>query len=296
MKNQSSACTDYSEKQINALIHLLSDQDPKIANTIHDRLVAVGQPAIGPLQHAQGECDTAIMADRIGAVIAAIKLPEIEHSFQSLVTAKPSERINLETGAFLIAQAGYPDLQVRPYQRQIDDMVDAIREQWEPGLTPRQAIQTINQLLFHKLGFKGNTRDYYDPDNSFLHKVLERRMGIPISLSVLYLLIGQRLKVPVVGIGLPGHFMVGVQTEPVFIDCFNQGIVLSQQDVARFLKEYGVEFEPRHLNPTPNEQILARMLRNLVAIYQKLGETTFAERFLRLLAFIEPVDETSEQE
>ena len=169
-------------------------------------------------------------------------------------------------------------------------MVAVLKPRLEKDIPPRQAIQTISEYLFHKLGFKGNTREYYDPANSFLHHVLERRIGIPISLSLLYLLVAQRLNVPVVGIGLPGHFMVGLQTEPVFIDCFNQGVLLYQKDCEKFLQEYGVEFENRYLAPTPNEHILARMLRNLVAIYQNRDESNQADRFSRLLAIIECMD------
>ncbi len=289
MKNQPSACAEHSEKQINALLHLLSDQDSQIAQTIHDQLVTIGQPALPLLQQAQGEPADLTMSERIGSVIADIKLVEVEHSFTVLMTSS-TEPVDLETGAFLIAQAAYPDLDVQASQRQIENMVAVLKPRLEKDIPPRQAIQTISEYLFHELGFTGNTRDYYDPANSFLHHVLERRIGIPISLSLLYLLIGKRLNVPVVGIGLPGHFMVGLQTEPVFIDCFNQGVVLYQKDCAKFLQEYGVEFESRYLDPTPNEHILARMLRNLVAIYQNRDESKQADRFSRLLAIIEHMD------
>lgn len=291
MKNHPSAPAERSEKEINALIHLLSDQDPLIAQTIHDQLVAVGQPAIPHLQQAQSGLDQGNQSDRISSVIADISLTEVEQSFQDLMTTS-TEPIDLEKGAFLIARAAYPDLDVQAYQRQIEDIVTVLRQRVKKDLPPREAIQVINQYLFHELGFKGNTQDYYDPANSFLHHVLERRTGIPISLSVLYLLIGQRLHVPLVGVGLPGHFMVGLETEPVFIDCFNQGIVLFQKDCEKFLQEYGVEFDTRYLAPSPNEHILARMLRNLVANYQNRGELQQADRFNRLLTIIEPMDMT----
>jgi len=289
MKNQPAACAKHSEKQINALIHLLSDQDSQIAQTIHDQLVNVGQPALSLLQRAHDEPAETPVGERIGSVITDIKLIEVEHSFNALMTPS-TEPIDLETGAFLIAKTAYPDLDVQASQHQIENMVAVLKPRLEKDIPPRQAVHSISEFLFHELGFKGNTRDYYDPANSFLHQVLERRIGIPISLSLLYLLVAQRLNVPVVGIGLPGHFMVGLQTEPVFIDCFNQGVVLYQKDCAKFLQEYGVEFESRYLDPTPNEHILARMLRNLVAIYQNRDESNQADRFSRLLAIIEHMD------
>lgn len=286
MKNHPSACAEFSESQIIALIHLLSDQDIHIAQTIHDQLVVIGKPALPLLIEEHGRQDNDTLQDRLSSVIADIRLTDIEQLLKALTTS-PTESRDLETGAFLIAQAAYPDLDIQAYQRQIEDMATILKQRCEPGMDPRQAIQMINQHLFHELGFKGNTQDYYDPDNSFLHQVIDQRVGIPISLCVLYLLIGQRLNVPVVGVGMPGHFIVRLQTEPVFIDCFNQGVILSQQDCAKFLQDYGVDFDSHYLDPISNEQILARMLRNLVAIYQKRDESQQAERFNRLLAIVE---------
>ncbi len=286
MKIQPLACAEFSESQINALIHLLSDQDTHIAQTIHEQLVVIGQPALPFLTQAQGTLHDDTLQDRIKSVIADIRLTDIEQSLKALTTS-PTESTDLETGAFLIAQAAYPDLDIQAYQQQIEDMATILKQRCEPGMDPRQAIQMINQHLFKELGFKGNTQDYYDPDNSFLHQVIDHRVGIPISLSVLYLLVGQRLNVPVVGVGMPGHFIVRLQAEPVFIDCFNQGVILSQHDCAKFLQDYGVDFDSHYLDPIPNEQILARMLRNLVTIYQKRDEYQQAERFNRLLAIVE---------
>lgn len=286
MKNHPSACAEFSESQINALIHLLSDQDIHIAQTIHEQLVVIGQPALPFLTQAQETLNNDTLQDRIKSVVADIRLIDIEQSLKALNTS-PAESPDLETGAFLIAQAAYPDLDIQAYQQQIEDMVTILKQRCEPSMAPRQAIQMINQHLFQELGLKGNTQDYYDPDNSFLHQVLDHRVGIPISLCVLYLLIGQRLNVPVVGVGMPGHFIVRLQTEPVFIDCFNQGVILSQQDCAKFLQDYGVDFDSHYLDPISNKQILARMLRNLVAIYQKRDESQQAERFNRLLAIVE---------
>ena len=294
MKNHPSACTDFSENQISALLHLLSDQDPKIAQTIHEQIVAIGQPAISFLEQAHREQNNLVMSERFSAVLSDIKLVEIEQAFKALMT-NTTDLIDLEMAAFLIGKAAYPDLNVQTARRHLETVISGLQQRWDIDLTPRESIYKINEYLFHDLGFKGNTRDYYDPNNSFLHQVLERRVGIPISLSVLYLLIGQRLNVPVVGIGLPGHFMVGLQTEPVFIDCFNQGVFFTQKDCAKFLQRHSVEFEARYLEPTPNHHIIARMLRNLIAIYQKRDEPKQGDRFQRLLSIVEGMDITSSQ-
>ena len=145
----------------------------------------------------------------------------------------------------------------------------------------------MNEYLFQTLRFRGNTRQYYDPNNSFLHRVLDDRVGIPISLSVVYLLLGQRLRVPVAGVGLPGHFLVGLRTEPVFIDCFHEGAMLTEKDCARLLQNHGVEFDRRYLESCSHAQILARMLRNLIAVYETRQETTEGRRFRQMLTALE---------
>ena len=242
MKNHQSARTDFSENQISALLHLLSDQDPKIAQTIHKQIVAIGQPAISFLEQAYREQNNLVVSERLGAVLEDIKLIEIEQSFKNLAT-NTGDLIDLEMGAFLIGKVAYPDLNIQTARHDLETLISDLQQRWDTDLSPRESIHKINKYLFRDLGFKGNTRNYYDPDNSFLHQVLERRVGIPISLSVLYLLIGKRLNVPVVGIGLPGHFMVGLQSEPLFIDCFNQGALLTQKDCAKFLQKHSIEFE-----------------------------------------------------
>lgn len=294
MKNHQSARTDFSENQISALLHLLSDQDPKIAQTIHKQIVAIGQPAISFLEQAYREQNNLVVSERLGAVLEDIKLIEIEQSFKNLAT-NTGDLIDLEMGAFLIGKVAYPDLNIQTARHDLETLISDLQQRWDTDLSPRESIHKINEYLFHDLGFKGNTRNYYDPDNSFLHQVLERRVGIPISLSVLYLLIGKRLNVPVVGIGLPGHFVVGLQSEPLFIDCFNQGALLTQKDCAKFLQKHSVEFEARYLEPTPNHHIVGRMLRNLIAIYQSRDEPEQAERFKRLLSVMEGMDTTFSQ-
>ena len=131
-------------------------------------------------------------------------------------------------------------------------------------------------------------------ENSFLNRVIDRRTGIPITLAVLYLLMSQRLSLPVVGIGMPGHFMVRVATSSsfLFVDCFNGGTVLSEKDCERFLKESGLGLSLNFWKETSNNLILARMLRNLVGIYQNQQELKRVDRLNALITILERSSET----
>ena len=284
MKNLPSSSAERPATNIEALLHLLSDHDLRVARQIHQHLVDVGREAMPVLSQALRDCDEPSLATRIHAVIGDIAQADVERHWDELLKTSEGE-LDLETGAFLIARAGDPQVETAPYRQRLDDMAAELKP-LSSG-TPRQVVRTMNEYLFHTLRFRGNTQQYYDPNNSFLHRVLDNRVGIPISLSVLYVLLGQRLHVPVAGVGLPGHFLVGLRTEPVFIDCFHQGALLTEKDCARLLRDYGVEFDRRYLEPCSHAHILARMLRNLIAVYETRQEATHGRRFRRLLTTLE---------
>ncbi|OLD75313.1 MAG: hypothetical protein AUG95_00390 [Nitrospirae bacterium 13_1_20CM_4_62_6] len=147
----------------------------------------------------------------------------------------------------------------------------------------------LSRYLFIDQGFRGNTKNYYEVENSYLNRVIDRRTGIPISLSILYLLVGRRLGLPLYGIGMPGHFLVKFDSEryKVFVDCFNAGALLTEKDCARFLMQAGYGFEEKYLQKSSTPAILTRSLKNLIAVYNKLNESVKASRFSR---FIEILD------
>ncbi len=286
MMQASSPSPERSANTINALITLLSDPNQRIARQIHQQLVDMGHEAMPFFRHTQQHCGDPLLAQRLRAVIADLAQIDIEQRWVTLLM--PSQHdVDLETGAFLIAQVGEPQLEMAPWRQRLNDMVAELTRLVKPSHTPRQHVHIINEYLFQTLRFRGNARDYYDPHNSFLHRVLERRVGIPISLSVLYLLVSQRLNVPVAGVGMPGHFLVGLQTEPLFVDCFQQGRLLSEQDCAHLLQDAGVAFDRRYFAPCSHGRILARMLRNLIAIDDHRHEPTGRQRLSRLLTLLE---------
>lgn len=194
-------------------------------------------------------------------------------TFEQLVTL-PDSAIPLAEAALLMACEEYPQLEVSPYLDQLDHMADMAQESFSAGDSPIQTVKKINSLLFETLGFRGNTDDYYDPRNSFFNDVMDRRIGIPITLSTVYLEVSRRLKFPIVGVGMPGHFIVKFadRDDEFFLDPFNRGEILTREDCQRKLHEmYGdsIEFHDRLLGRVTNRQIIARMLNNLKLIYLK---------------------------
>jgi len=273
------------EIQIRALIRLLSDGDERIARTIAGKLTEIGDPAVPLLREA--EIEQPEMAARISGIMDDIRGQRLEGDFHAL-SACDDDNLDLEAGAFLIAQFAYPDLEASSYGDVLDAMAQEVRERLGRKASGEEIVKAINRYLFVEQGFAGNTHQYYDVDNSYLNRVLERKTGIPISLGAVYLLVGKRLKLPVFGVGMPGHFLVKYEADRyrIFVDCFNGGALLTQKDCARFLDQAGYGFDERYLQKTPSRAILIRMIKNLVAIYNKMEDVTKATRLTRFIEIL----------
>ena len=183
---------------------------------------------------------------------------------------RPEEQISLATAALLIAASEYPDLDPAKYLHRLDWMARNVAQRITSEMDPLEIVARINQYLFEEEGFFGNSEDYYDPRNSFLNEVLDRKTGIPITLSTVYLEIAARLKLPLVGVGLPGHFLVKHPYFDILIDPFSKGRILSEQDCREQMKEAlgeSVPFHRSYLGGVSKRHIIARMLNNLRSVY-----------------------------
>lgn len=182
--------------------------------------------------------------------------------------------INLGRAALAIAAADYPNLDIDNYLLRISELAVSTAARLGADADVYRSIASLNYVLFHEQGFRGNREEYFDPRNSFLNEVLDRKTGIPISLSVLYMEVGQKIGLALQGIGFPGHFLVKVlgDREEIIIDPFNQGEILSQESLEEMLsKLYSgkIAFDPALLQPISKKQILRRMLNNLKLIYSR---------------------------
>ncbi len=195
----------------------------------------------------------------------------IRERFLFLMNQEP-EAISLDEAALLVAVEEYPDLDIAAYQTRLDAMARALEPRVAQELDPTRLVHRLNDYLFHHLGFRGNVEDYYDPRNSFLNDVIDRRAGIPITLSIVYISVGTRLGLPLSGVSFPGHFVVTYRAspDPLFLDAFNQGRLLREPDFRPlFLEQFGPEarFDPAVLRPATPHEVIARLLRNLKHVY-----------------------------
>ncbi|MBE7380184.1 MAG: tetratricopeptide repeat protein [Leptolyngbya sp. SIO1E4] len=205
---------------------------------------------------------------------------------------QPDDAINLAAAALYIAQEEYPDLDSQAYLHQLDTMALQLRDRLPEEAYPLKTIRAINEYLFESQGFAGNSQDYYDPRNSFLNQVLDRRTGIPITLSLVYLELARRIGFPMAGVGMPGHFLVRptVEEMAIFVDAFHKGEIMFEEDCRDRIKTvYGqtARLHTGHLDPIGPRAFLARILMNLKVIYLQQQDISRAfaviDRILLLL-------------
>ena len=204
------------------------------------------------------------------------------------------EPIDLARASLAIAREEYPELDEARYLRRLDDLAAAARSHVPAGASPERRVGRLNSYLFHELGFAGNRVDYYDPRNSFLNEVLDRRTGIPITLSLVYLEVGRRCGLDVQGIGFPGHFLckvsLGSESELV-VDPYHRGQLLPLDELKRrFSAAMGsaTPFDLRVLRPAQPKEILIRMLQNLKTVYAQANDLPRALSAIDRLLMLAP--------
>ena len=192
-----------------------------------------------------------------------------------------SMNYELETGSLLLERTVHSDRKVEDYQDLLNEMAARANELIVDNATPLQICQTLNRVIFHEYEFRGAVEDFYNPQNSFLGVVLERRRGIPLTLSLVYQLVAQRCGFHLEPIGFPIRFMVGCfeAQEPFFIDPFSNGTILSRIDIEIFLQENGIYPEDSYFQPTPVGEILCRCCRNLAHQYDLANQSELSDRF-----------------
>ncbi len=212
--------------------------------------------------------------------------------FGEMVSGGDAE-IALAEAALLIASEEYPNLIITDYLAKLDRFAQEVREHAAAGSSRFDMIDALNKTMFHELGFQGNTEHYYDPRNGYLNQVIDRRKGIPITLSVVYLEVARRAGLEMLPVGLPGHFLVKYagRAGELFIDPFNGGRVLDESGVSGLLSEVTsgrLKLSSEHLAAVSNKQILTRILANLYAVYARSMDYTRALAAVERMLLIAP--------
>jgi regulator of sirC expression with transglutaminase-like and TPR domain len=273
--------------QISQLIQLLTDRDEFVRQKVQALLVELGEDALPFLEMAVRSEDIPlrIEAQQIINSIFPIKIGE---KFRQLAQKGLGRDVDLETGMLLIMEFGYPDSDPQACKENLDSLAHRLEQNLAPNADPTQIIVALTKLLFQQENFKGNHNDYMNPDNSYLNKVLEYKTGLPITLSALCVLVAGRLGLPIVGVGLPGHYIAkyNLPQGGIYFDPFHQGRPLTRADCIKIVEQFGQPFEEHFLSQSTNRETLVRMINNLVQVYQSTNELKKADALLSYIKIL----------
>lgn len=291
IENRSAEFTLQEERELTSLFALLDDPDPRVAEAVLMRLRTKGERVLPRLLDYRFDAKDDLANERLELIVQEINVERLVREFELLAERiKINDSNTLEDGAFLIAQFAYPGLDLDRYYLELSELAAMLRARVSGVTSAIEILQITNKFFFEEQRFRGNQSKFLEADNSYINRVLDRRVGIPISLAVVYLLVARgRVGLPFSGASAPGHFLIrydGLE-EPFFIDAFNGGVVLRKQDIKRFLNASGLPFTESFLEPASPRSVLLRMIRNLVIVFKETNEPEAKaafERFARILA------------
>ena len=273
------------EKEIIALVSLLDDDDDEIVANVEQKIISLGNQVIPYLEKEWESNFNPEAQKRIEEIIHNMQFEELR---QKLIVWGGNKNRDLLEGMCLVASYQYPDLEINDIKKELEQIYYEAWLQFKPDVTPLEQVKILNQAIFSNLKFSANNKNFHSPGNSMINVVLQTRKGNPISLSVIYMLIAQKLKMPVYGVNLPNLFILTYKTadEQFYINAFNRGLIFSRNDVDKYIGELYLTPKNSYYEPCSEIEIMQRVLRNLVFSFEKIGDHYKSEEIKILLSGI----------
>ena len=280
----SSGAAEVSASEVDALVRLLDDPDADVQSNVRSRLNELGRNALPALREAYDRADGEAR-EAIDEVVHDLHWRDVKTAWHAVLGA---DEPSLERAAFVLALYRFPNVDIPAYQDTLDAWAEDVREDVEAASGADRAL-ILTRYMTTVLGFEGNRDDYYDPNNSYVTKVIDRRLGIPISLSVVYLCLARRLGLPVYGVNFPAHFLLKYVDSrgEAYIDLFNAQTT-TREECLEFLVRTGIEPDPSYFEAADATSIALRMLRNLRGIAKNAGNESVYDDLTELA---EPYEE-----
>lgn len=278
-----------NSKEIGALVKLLDDPDQEIYEHVEKRLLEYGTEVVDYLESAWEHSLDTLLQERIENIVHKIQFKSVK---EDLNLWYQSGAFDLLQGALAINRYQYPDLDEQKVIYQIEEIKSEIWLGLQYEMSSIEKIKLINHVFYNVYGFSGNTKNHHDPQNSYISQVLERKKGNQISLAIIYATLAQKLDIPVYGVNLPQHFILGYIDESkreehefgvlFYINAFNKGAIFGKHDVDQFLRQLNLDPQPGFYAPCSNVEIIRRIIRNLISAYENLGSKEKADELKEL--------------
>lgn len=274
---------------IASLIKLLDDEDVFVSKSAYERLLGLGIDAI-PVILKFRENANEHLKNLLDEVVDTLRYRKY---IEDVVSYFKSTDKDIEQGAFLVAKFAYPDVNFREYSEILELMAFDLKKRIYSKDDLLEIVESVNKFFFVEKGFRGNFENYYEPDNVYINRVIDRRVGIPITLSLIYILVGKRANLPVYGIGIPGHFVVRYESNgfEIYVDPFNKGRLMTRADCERLISQFGYSQRKEYFMRVTADSIVKRMLGNLVLAYKNNGYIEKANKLIEIIKLIEGLDE-----
>jgi regulator of sirC expression with transglutaminase-like and TPR domain len=278
--------------EIKALVSLLEDDDHEVVNHIEAKIMSMGDVIIPFLELEWESQFNPNVQKRIEDLIHILQLNSLK---QKLKEWKENEQDNLLKGIFLIATYQYPDLDYKKIKKDVDKIYYEAWLSHRTYASPFDQVRNLNHIIFSKLGFTSNTQNFHAPGNSMINIVLESRKGNPIALCMIYMMVANRLKMPVFGVNLPNLFVLTYKSDETqfYINAFNKGLVFSKSDIDNYISQLRLKPNDKFYQPCSNLEIVQRILRNLIMAFERLSEAEKVKEVKEILGVIS--DEMEEE-
>jgi regulator of sirC expression with transglutaminase-like and TPR domain len=273
------------ESELKALISLLDDDDKQISSHVEKKILSLGKDAIPFLELEWERNLNPAVQSRIEELIHVLQYELLKDRLKQWHNSADHD---LLTGMWILATYQYPDLELEKLRQDLEQIYYDTWLEFRPDLYPYDQVKVINSVLFSKLKFGANTKNFHSPGNSMINIVLESRKGNPITLCVIYMLVAQKLKLPISGVNLPNLFILTYKDDnhQFYINAFNRGLIFSKQDIENYINELHLVPQTSFYEPCTSLEIIRRALRNMVQAFEKIGEHAKAEEVKLLLSGI----------
>ncbi|MBK6264723.1 transglutaminase family protein [Marivirga sp. S37H4] len=276
---------DIDKKEFKALVSLLDDEDAEVNRHVEEKIMSLGSEIIPYLEEQWENSFDPEIQRKLEDMIHVLQFDLLK---ERLVKWKDKGASDLLEGMWIVSTYQYPDTELEELNKQIEQIYYDIWVDLKPDLHPYDQIKIINGSLFSKLKFRANTKNFHSPNNSLIKSVLESKKGNPITLSVIYILVAEKLGLPVKGVNLPNLFIITYKTEELqfYINAFNRGLIFSKKDIDNYVANLNLTPKESFYQPCNNEEIVKRVLRNLIIAYDKLDEHQKSEEIKELLVLL----------
>lgn len=276
-----------NHQEINALIKLVEDPDPIVYHQVKEKLLSYGKAVLPNIEHSWTRIvENDYHQERLNDILREIQLKDLK---EELLNWKASSTRDLLKGAVIISKFQFPDIDYKDIEQEIEQIKQKVWLEINEDNTAFEIVKIFNHVLFDIVGFKPNKTNFHSPQNSYINTVLKQKKGNPLSLSIIYSIIAQRLEIPIYGVNLPNQFVLGYLDENstlkmldasnnrnvlFYINPFSKGRIFDHNEIEGYLRSLNLPLKNNFIEPCSNTDILKRMLKNLAYSYHKVGQNS----------------------